>query len=78
MNYVDPNGEAIFTAAVLVGAAIGAVIGGSAAAYQCSKYGFTSMMQLPMGQLGENMLMGKLLYMMRLLKRQMMDGILMM
>ncbi len=39
VNYVDPNGEAIFTAAVLVGAAIGAVIGGSAAAYQCSKYG---------------------------------------
>ena len=40
VNFVDPNGEEAITAGVVVTAAIvGAIIGGSTAAYQCSKYG---------------------------------------
>lgn len=38
LNYIDPDGEFAFVP-VLVAAAIGAVVGGTAAAYQCSKYG---------------------------------------
>ena len=40
VNFVDPNGEEAITAGVLVTAAVvGAIIGGSTAIYQCSKYG---------------------------------------
>ncbi len=40
VNFVDPNGEEAVTAGVLVTAAVvGAIIGGSTAIYQCSKYG---------------------------------------
>lgn len=40
VNFVDPNGEEAITAGVVVTAAIvGAIIGGSTAIYQCTKYG---------------------------------------
>ena len=41
INFVDPNGEEALSAGAVIGiaAAIGAIIGGSTAAYQCSKYG---------------------------------------
>ena len=38
VNFVDPNGEFVI-AAVLAGAAVGAVIGGGTAAYQCNVHG---------------------------------------
>ncbi len=37
VNYTDPNGESIL--AVVTAAIVGAIVGGGAAAYQCSKYG---------------------------------------
>jgi RHS repeat-associated protein len=39
INFVDPNGEEIATGVVVTAAIVGAIIGGSSAAYQCSKYG---------------------------------------
>ena len=41
VNFVDPNGEEALSAGAVIGiaAAVGAIIGGSTAAYQCSKYG---------------------------------------
>ena len=39
VNFVDPNGEEVATAVIVTGAIVGAIVGGSAAAYQCSNYG---------------------------------------